>query len=165
MSAQEVDGQAIVASARRWVGTPYRHQGRGPRGPNGGVDCAGLLIRVAVELGIAEPGYDPSGYAWETDGSQLRAELSRWAALLASADYPQGIEHWRDIVQSGDIVVFMVVGLPQHAAIVSAIDYGVSGMAPAIIHASNPVGRVVEHRLDERWARRIWQVWRLRGPG
>ena len=39
-----VTGQDVVAEARRWLGTPWRHQAR-LRGV--GVDCGGLVVCVA----------------------------------------------------------------------------------------------------------------------
>ena len=50
--------EAIVASARAAIGTPFRHQGREA---GRGLDCAGLLVHVAREIG-AEP-RDRGGYA------------------------------------------------------------------------------------------------------
>lgn len=155
--------QQIVGAARTWVGTPYVHQARGPKGAEGGTDCVGLLIGVAVELGLIDPGYDPTGYSWETDGSQLRAELSRWADMVAFTDTPQDMGFWLATMQPGDIAVFKVVGLPQHTAFVSEIDYGVSGTYPGLIHAYNPAHKVIEHSLNDRWVHRMIELWRLRG--
>lgn len=158
-----IAAEAIVPLARGWLGTRYVHQARGPKGPEGGVDCVGLLIGVASELGLLEPGYDPTGYDWETDGTQLRLELSKWAEVIAMSDVPQEVDFWLDVLQPGDIAVFKVVGLPQHTGFVSEIDYGVGGTFPGLIHAYNPAGKVVEHSLDERWFRRLIELWRLRG--
>lgn len=152
----------IVESARSWLGTRYVHQARGPKGPEGGVDCVGLLIGVSVELGLIDSGYDPTGYSWETDGSQLRKELSRWADLVTNVSSPMGLDFWERYIRPGDIAVFKVTGLPQHTAFLSEIDYGVSGKAPGIIHAYNPSRKVIEHSLDERWVRRMIELWRLR---
>lgn len=152
----------IVTLARGWMDTPYHHQARGPKGPDGGVDCVGLLIGVSVEAGLIEEGYDPTGYAWETDGSQLQAELSRWADLVVFSNEPEGVDFWQEFAQEGDVAVFKVAGLPQHTGFITSIDYGTGGSALGLIHAFNTLGKVVEHRLDERWARRMIQLWRLR---
>lgn len=152
----------IVNAARSWIGTPYVHQARGPKGPEGGVDCVGLLIGVSVELGLIHPDYDPTGYSWETDGSQLREELSRWAEVVAFTDEPKGLDFWLDALRPGDIAVFKVTGLPQHTAFVSEIDYGASGTFPGLIHAYNPARKVIEHNLDDRWLRRMIELWRLK---
>lgn len=153
----------ILTEARRWIGTPYRHQARGPIGPEGGVDCVGLLIVVSQALGLIGNDYDPTGYDWETDGSQLQAELSKWAECIASSSGGFSTLDWEESGQlrPGDIVVMRIVGLPQHTGIISEIDY--SGLkVSGLIHAYNVEKKVVEHRLDDRWAKRIIQVWRLK---
>jgi len=155
--------ETIIPLARAWIGTRYVHQARGPKGPEGGVDCVGLLIGVAVELGLIEADYDPTGYDWETDGSQLRQELLKWADIVALSDDPKDADFWLEVLQQGDIAVFKIVGLPQHTGFVSKIDYGTSGTYPGLIHAYNPAGKVVEHNLDDRWFRRMAELWRLRG--
>ena len=60
---------AIVAQARRWLGTPFRHQGRGVHG----LDCAGLLVVVATALGI--PVVDDLTYRRIPDTARLKAVL------------------------------------------------------------------------------------------
>ena len=47
----------VVKAAREWLGTPFIHQGR-VKGV--GVDCAGLIIGVAHELGLSD--FDIDGY-------------------------------------------------------------------------------------------------------
>jgi cell wall-associated NlpC family hydrolase len=154
--------EQVISIARSWSATPYVHQARGPKGPTGGTDCVGLLIGVATEMGLIEEGYDPTGYSWETDGTQLRAELNRWADMQAFADVPQPPEFWLQVMEPGDIAVFTVAGMPQHTGIITIIDYGISGMMPGLIHAYNPAKAVVEHNLDTRWFRRMTEIWRLR---
>lgn len=60
---------AIVAEARRWLGTLFRHQGRGVNG----LDCAGLLIVVARALGIRV--VDDLTYRRIPDTARLRQVL------------------------------------------------------------------------------------------
>lgn len=43
-----VPAAVVVAHARAWVGTPFRHLGR----TRGGIDCLGLLLRVIEETGL-----------------------------------------------------------------------------------------------------------------
>ncbi|MDQ5898212.1 MAG: hypothetical protein QG612_2298, partial [Pseudomonadota bacterium] len=62
--------EAIVASARAAIGTPFRHQGREA---GRGLDCAGLLVHVAREIG-AEP-RDRGGYARMPTGGQIEEAL------------------------------------------------------------------------------------------
>lgn len=126
---------AVVAEARRWLGTPWVHQHR----THGvGVDCAGLVIGVARELGLVAPDFDFGGYGRQPDGT-----------LLAVCD-----THMRRIpraaLQPGDVLVLAMKDQPQHMGIVG--DYRHGGLS--IIHSCAPctgIGRVVETRL--MWAR------------
>lgn len=66
--------EAAVAEALRWVGTPYRHQGR-RRGV--GCDCLGLVVGVWGAVTGAEP-EDPGWYApdWAEAGGEERLLLA-----------------------------------------------------------------------------------------
>jgi hypothetical protein len=46
----------VVSAAREWIGVPFRHQGR----TRDGVDCAGVVIKVAHALGLSS--FDATGY-------------------------------------------------------------------------------------------------------
>lgn len=52
-------GDDIVKYARTWLGTKWRHQGRGDGSP-AGIDCAGLLVVTANHFGL--PHEDLTGY-------------------------------------------------------------------------------------------------------
>ena len=56
------DPDTIVAAARSWLGVPWRHQGRTRQG----VDCAGLVVLVGRELGLAD--YDTTAYGRRPEG-------------------------------------------------------------------------------------------------
>jgi NlpC/P60 family putative phage cell wall peptidase len=129
--------EAIVAEARRWIGTPYRHQAS-VRGV--GTDCLGLVRgvwrAVAGEEPEAPPPYTPD---W--------AEALGEETLLAAAR-----RHLREIAageaREGDVLLFrMGLGTPaKHAAIISG--------PQRIIHAY--WGKAVcETRLVPWWERRI----------
>ena len=60
------DPDAIIAAARSWLGVPWRHQGRTRQG----VHCAGLVVLVGRELGLAD--YDTHAYGRRTRGPGLR---------------------------------------------------------------------------------------------
>lgn len=129
----------IVAEARSWLGTPFRHQGR-LKGV--GCDCIGLVVGVGRRFGL-EP-EDPADYARLPDGRRLRAGL---AANLAEVS--------ADAARPGDVVLLRIRRDPQHVAI----------LAPAemMIHAFSAVGRVVATRLDGRWRRRLVAAYRFPG--
>lgn len=125
---------AIVAEARTWLGTPYRHQAS-MRGA--GCDCLGLVrgvwrALIGAEL-IAVPPYTPD---WaERDGDD-----TLYAAACAALT-PTGNP------VPGDVLLFrMAPDAPmKHVAILSAPD--------RIIHAY--WGRaVVENRLAAFWRAR-----------
>lgn len=142
------DGAKVVAAARGWIGTPYRHQATA-RGA--GCDCLGLVRGVWRELFGAEPEAPP---AYSLDWSEPQGEERLWAAAA---------RHLRTVppgpVAAGDVVLFrMRAGsVAKHLGIVSA-----TGDAPRFIHAYAPHG-VVESPLSAPWARRI--VARFEFPG
>jgi len=126
---------AVVAQAREWLGTPYVHQ---HRAKGVAVDCAGLVIGVARELGIVAPDFDVNGYARMPDGARLIRECSR---------FMEPTKPW--IAQPGDVVVGRWEVDPQHLGILG--DYLHGGLS--IIHAlnrSDGKGCVIEHRFDPR---------------
>lgn len=125
----------VVAAARGWLGTRYAHQGRLRRV---GVDCAGLVIGVARELGIVEKRFDVNGYARTPDGVSLMAECSRFMLRIPVRDG-----------SPGDVIVGRFENDPQHLAFLG--DYLHGGLS--LIHALNRSsgrGSVIEQRLDPR---------------
>jgi NlpC/P60 family putative phage cell wall peptidase len=129
--------EAVVAAARRWIGTPYRHQAS-VQGV--GTDCLGLVRGVWREVTGEEPERAP---AYTPDWAEALGEET----LLRAAR-----RHLREIpigeALAGDVLLFrMAMGSPaKHAAIVSG--------ERRIIHAY--WGRAVcETRLVSWWERRI----------
>lgn len=136
---------AIVAEARRWIGTPYRHQASLECV---GADCLGLVRGVWRGLIGAEPErappYTPD---WaETRGEEtLLAAARRWLREIPVGD-----------ARAGDVLLFrMALGAPaKHLAIVSGED--------RIIHAY--WGRsVCETQLAPWWRRRIAAAFQFPG--
>lgn len=136
-------GPEIAALARTWLGTPFRHQGRGAAG----LDCVGLVLVVAQRLGLFAD-LDPRDYGRIPDGQTLAAGCARH---LAPAPQPA----------AGDVLLLRFAAAPQHLAI--AGDYPHGGLS--IIHAWAVARRVVEHRLDALWSARIVSAWRFPGVG
>lgn len=129
----------IISQARVYLGTPHVHQGR-VGGPNGAMDCAGLLIVVGKDLGVVPPDFDFVHYNEINDGSELISILEVFCTEIDNND-----------AQPGDIFVASVMGNPQHCGFYS--DYG-------IIHS---LTKVVEHRLNDKWRSRIVRSYRLIG--
>ncbi|MDR3373161.1 MAG: NlpC/P60 family protein [Ancalomicrobiaceae bacterium] len=140
MSAGTLDaagGARIVAQARGWIGTPYRHQAS-LKGV--GCDCLGLIRGLWRDLYGAEPEIVPA-YApdWaEAAGREALAEAGRRHLIeLAVADASPGdilLFRWRDDVPA------------KHA--------GVMATRQSFVHAYDGSG-VVESALGPWWRRRI----------
>jgi NlpC/P60 family putative phage cell wall peptidase len=127
-----------VEIARTWLGTKFHHQGRKK---HVGVDCIGLVIGVARELGFEVE--DRLDYARQPSGGQLEAALAKY--LLPCN------------LQVGCVALFKIKSEPQHVGIVS--DYG-DGFG--LIHAYAQSRKVVEHGLDEFWKKRLVACYRFR---
>jgi NlpC/P60 family putative phage cell wall peptidase len=137
--------EAIVAEARRWIGTPFRHQASLH---NVGADCLGLVRGVWRELVGEEPEKTP---AYTPDWAEaLGEETLLEAARRHCREIPVGGE------REGDILLFrMAIGSPaKHVGITSGED--------RIIHAY--WGRAVcETRLVPWWKRRVASAFQFPG--
>ena len=116
----------IVAAARTWIGVRWQHQGR----TRHGIDCIGLPVVVAFELGLiaAMPAAD---YPRRPNGTFLAR--FRETAL---------IEILPNQVQSGDVLVFAQQTAPCHCGILTTL-HGES----AIIHAYAAARKVTRETL------------------
>ena len=130
MSATIVTREMIVAEARKWLGTPFHHQGRVM---GHGVDCAGLVACVGKALGLTC--FDATGYGRSPDPRAMGGILAR---ELVGIPVPEA--------RLGDVLWMAFDKEPQHVAIVTDV---------GIIHATSAIGRVVEHGVNEIWRRRI----------
>jgi len=132
---------AVLGEARRWIGTPYRHQAS-CRGA--GSDCLGLLRGIWRVLYGAEPEALPAYSAdWaETGGREMLLEAGRRWLLEISPE----------TAKPGDVLVFRWRdGVPaKHVGILSAPLQD----APRLIHAYERAG-VIESPLVPSWRRRI----------
>lgn len=118
----------VVAEARTWLGTPWLHQ---HRVKGHGIDCIGLIICVARDLGLSPPGTDYTGYGRRPDGS----------LMSLCGQHMRPIE--RGAMQPGDVLVVAIEHDPQHMGILG--DYRHGGLS--LIHAASKPGRVIETRL------------------
>jgi NlpC/P60 family putative phage cell wall peptidase len=129
--------EAILTEARRWIGTPYRHQGSLI---DVGADCLGLVRGVWRAVVGPEPETPPPytpDWAESRGADDLMGAARRWLIEIPVGE-----------AGAGDVLLFrMGLGAPaKHVAIVSSED--------AIIHAY--WGRsVCETRLVPWWRRRI----------
>lgn len=118
----------IIAAAQSYLGVRYHHQGRS----RAGIDCAGLLVCVARDVGISTNG-DQMGYSRTPDGKSLKAALDGFGRRV-------------DVFQPGDFLLMRFDSQPQHIAIVTDV---------GIIHSYLSARRVVEHGLSDDWRARI----------
>lgn len=133
----ELRRAAIVAAARGWLGTPYRHQASAK---GAGCDCLGLIRGVWREMVGPEPEAPlPYRPEWAERGG---AETLRDAARRRLLEIAPGS------AREGDVLLFRIApGSPaKHCAIVTG--------QSRVIHAY--WGRsVVETWMTEWWTRRV----------
>lgn len=128
-------------AARRYLGTPFLHQGRDP---TRGIDCIGLLVAAAKDCGLhGLAAHDFTGYARNPAAQVLESRLS---AALSSADD----------LQPGYIVSVDFFGKTRHVGII-----GEHCGRLTIIHTYNRPSKVIEHGIDEKWLRRIKGIYRV----
>jgi cell wall-associated NlpC family hydrolase len=114
----------------------WHHQGRN----RAGIDCIGLVIAVAHDLGIST--YDITDYGRIPDGRRLRNEMARQLQSVG-----------RRPALAGDVLLMRFERTPIHAGIATG-----GGM----IHAYANMRRVVEHRIDATWWGRVVEVFAYR---
>jgi NlpC/P60 family putative phage cell wall peptidase len=143
----------IISEARSWLGTRFVHQGRVKKSAvnKGGCDCIGLVMGVADNIGITHNGnklsaYDRQDYARIPDGIELEAAFAKYLDRINI-----------DEIRPADILMFCFEKEPQHVGIIG--DYGDE---LSLIHCYLQARRVVEHRLDEYWYRRIVAAFRFK---
>jgi NlpC/P60 family putative phage cell wall peptidase len=143
----EASSSEVVARARAWIGTPYRHQSSCK---GAGTDCLGLLRGLWREMLGPEPETVP---AYTPDWS----EPARSEDLLAAAG-----RHLRPVpsaeARDGDVAVLRMSegGVAKHVGILARSALG----HPTLIHAYSGHA-VVESPLTPAWTRRIVAVFRF----
>lgn len=131
-------GHAIAECARRFIGTPFLHQGRQP---GKGLDCVGVAFCAAWECGLKVP--DFRGYGKMPDPDKMVAEIAKRCDAATEGRL------------SGDLIVFAYrKGKAAHMAV---------ACGEHIVHAYESAGGVVCTPLGH-WAPRIHSRWRLRWP-
>lgn len=142
-SAAEVSRDAIVAEARSWLGTPWRHQAAAK---GVGCDCVGLI------RGVAEPFIGPVPIALDYSA---RWHLYRAEPLMHRLFAERCAEIEADDALPGDVLSFGVgKGPAHHCAYVSPV---------GLIHCYREAGRVVEQSMTEWWRRNLRHAFRFPG--
>lgn len=126
----------VVAAARAWVGTPYRHQAATL---GAGCDCLGLVRGVWRALYGDEPAAMPNYRADWRDNRHSEELLQLAEGLLVGADGE---------LRAANVVLFQLgrTALPKHCGIL---------VSPTrFVHAQESLG-VVEANLTDGWRKRI----------
>jgi cell wall-associated NlpC family hydrolase len=100
---------AVIAEARTWLHTPWRHCSN-VKGPNGAVDCAMLLAQVFINAGAIPP-FDPRPYP------QFHMLHSDEERLLGVVKHLGGSEVPLERAQPGDILLYRLGRVYSHGAI------------------------------------------------
>jgi NlpC/P60 family putative phage cell wall peptidase len=133
----------IVAEARRWMGTPYRHQadilGLG-------VDCAMIMVRIFTALELIPADIEPRPYSPDWHLHRSDEKYLGWVQQYA---------HQVDTPQPGDIALFKFGRCLSHGGIVDQITPDIT-----MIHADMYAG-CVERAEVRRWADRLAGYWRI----
>ena len=132
--------EEIVAAARAWIGTPYRHQASCL---GAGADCLGLVRGVWRELFGEEPEAPPD---YTQDWSEPQRQERLWRAASRHM-----LEKPVAEAESGDVLLFRMRdgAVAKHLGILA-----VGGEAPSFVHAYSRIG-VVESPLSLPWRRRV----------
>ncbi len=137
----QVSRDQIVQEALSWRGVRFRHQGRTRAH---GVDCAGLVIAVAQELGLSE--FNVVNYRKEPDQQQF-------------------IQHFKDQMREkpvldrepGDIVLLRDNIFTCHTAILDYHNY--------MIHAFATRRKVVREQITNDWISNMTYCFAFPGVG
>ncbi|WP_404862401.1 NlpC/P60 family protein [Georhizobium sp. MAB10] len=138
MTTPVITRQRILDEARRWLGTPYRHQGSSL---GIGCDCLGLVCGVWRAVYGCEP-EAPGPYAADwADGNQSER-------LLEAAERHCGAAFGLAAAQPGDLIVlrWRPDQPARHIGILSGPDH--------FIHAYEQAS-VVQSALVPSWRRRV----------
>ncbi len=150
----------IINEARTWLGTPFHHQGR-VKGV--GVDCIGLIIGVGRAVGTLPETFDATGYGREPHNHSLPKGMVKHLTIKCSVIEDVegcgcGKKHKYaelDRARHGDILLFRFLREPQHVGFYTRDN--------TIIHAYDGSEKCVEHRLDDKWKKRVVAIYEWPG--
>jgi cell wall-associated NlpC family hydrolase len=141
----ETQRAALIAAARREIGTPFHHRGRAP---GHALDCIGLIVVAARAAGLEIE--DVCAYDADPTGIFMYEAARRGVAVMLGTP---------NALKPGDVLLIQFANEPHHVALISAVH---PTDPPTMIHSWAGVGKVVEHHLDLQWNRRILGARRFR---
>jgi len=127
--------EQIIAEARNWIGTAYKHQGRQR---TVAVDCIGLVFGVMHACGMgstlfwADFNRRHRSYKRVPDGHTLHDIFSTY-----TPEYP------KTKAQPGDVLLICMAGMPRHTAILTERN--------TIIHAHSEARGCLEQPWIDTW--------------
>lgn len=136
-------------AARAYLGVPFVHQGRTPRG----LDCIGLVTLALQDAGLTQYALHAENrvdYGRDPNAGLLEQRLE----VIFGAPVARGPVDLAEL-QPGDVVAIRFAGPIRHVALI-----GAGPGYPTLIHTDSSLGRVTEHRIDPKWQRRIALVFR-----
>ncbi|HEY2178091.1 MAG TPA: hypothetical protein VGH15_05865 [Caulobacteraceae bacterium] len=154
--------EAVVAEARSWVGTPYRHMGGGEqiagrRLKGVAVDCAQILVEVYAAAGVI---------AWFSTGRYPHD----WMMHQGEERYVGFIERFADEFdpagqdpEPGDVVVWRFGRTYSHSGIVTAWPRVVHAYAPYAMVDESDTSRPSQLTLLNDGSPRPMRAFRLKG--
>jgi cell wall-associated NlpC family hydrolase len=133
-----VTAEELIVEARRWIGTPYRHQGR----TAAGLDCIGFIIWVLAQKDLLPTDFERQNY-----GRLPQRELLERTALYCTP-IPEPIP--------GCLLLIRWPGQrePGHAALYAG---------ETMIHSYAISKQVIEHGYRAPWPRLTVNRWLLPG--
>jgi cell wall-associated NlpC family hydrolase len=140
-----ITGTSVVTQTRTYLGVRFRHQGRrAGDGPGSGIDCAGLIVLVAQDLGLSN--FDFLNYTKQPYYGTLKKILDDNLEKISVLD-----------LQAGDILLMRFDKEPQHLAIYTGEN--------TIIHSLLECKKCTEHRYTDVWKQRTVAYYRYKGVG
>jgi len=133
-----------VAEARKWLDTPYMHQGR-CLGHGG--DCPAPILGAAHALGLST--FEFINYGRQPNARTLEKIMDDNMDRIPIEDAKPGDVY---VMSFPDLIA--PAGHNMHVAMLT--DKG-------ILHAYAKAGKCVEHRLDDTWRNCIRRAYRYRG--
>lgn len=136
MTTQAEQRALVVAEARTWLKTPWRHMAAIK---GAGVDCAMLLSEVYAAAGLIEP-FDPRPYPMDW---MLHRDDERFLGFLLARSFQV------EKPEAGDVVMLRVGRAFAHGAIVTRAN------PLTVLHAFGPVGCVIEEEAVRNHALKL----------
>lgn len=143
-----------IKQCRTYRGVRFQHQGRNRHG----IDCVGLVIQAAYDIGIATGAEKVSGYGRIPNGKHFDYWCSKFTKELPY----NRLQPLAPQVAPGDLISFWIdlEGIPRHIAVFTGVD---CHRRPTMIHSFAKESRgVVEMPIDPSyWTRRISKIYRF----